>query len=122
MNLPLHFGWLGVLEAALIAFVIGCVAWLLWRWVGRSAQWPESRAIGWSCVTAVVAGAGIDSWNLFYLGVAQLESPVYARIALSKIHDPNFLGTRVVLEWLAALSGVVLAWLATRARDPDTSD
>lgn len=113
MNLPLHFGWLGVLEAALIALAIGIVIWFFWRWLARLAGWPEARAIGWACVMAVVVAAGIDSWNLFYLGVARLESPVYARIALSKIHDPNFLGTRVLLEWAAALCGVVLAWLAS---------
>lgn len=114
MNLPLHFGWLGVLEAALIAFAVGIMAWFWWRWLARRAGWPEARAIGWACVSAVVVAAGIDSWNLFYLGVARLESPVYARIALSKIHDPNFLGTRVVLEWAAALCGVVLGWVASR--------
>jgi hypothetical protein len=36
MNLPLHLGWLGVLEAALIAFVVGGLAWVLWRWIARA--------------------------------------------------------------------------------------
>lgn len=116
MNLPLHMGWPGVLAAMLIAFVVGAIAWCLWRWIAQRAGWPEARAIGWACVSAVAVAAGIDSWNLFHLGVAQLESPVYARIALSKIHDPNFLGTRVVLSWAGALAGVVVAWLAMRAR------
>ena len=114
MNLPLHLGWLGVLEAALIAFAAGVAAWFAWRWLAARAGWPPSRAIGWACVTGLVVGAGIDSWSLFYLGVARLESPVYARIALSKIHDPNFLGTRVVLEWAGALCGVVLGWILAR--------
>lgn len=120
MNLPLHMGWLGVLEAALIALFIGVLAWFCWRWMAKVAGWPEGRAIGWACVTAVVVAAGIDSWNLFYLGVARLESPVYARIALSKIHDPDFLGTRVVLAWAGALTGVVLAWLASRGKAAST--
>lgn len=114
MNLPLHTGWLGVLEAFLIAFAVGVLAWLFWRWLAKRAQWAEARAIGWACVSAVAVGAGIDSWHLFYLGVAQLESPLYARIALSKIHDPNTLGTRVLLEWVGALVGVVLAWAVTK--------
>lgn len=114
MNLPLHPGWLGVLEAAMIAFGVGLAMWLLWRWIGRRAGWPEARAIGVACATAVAIAAGIDSWNLFYLGVAQLESPVYARIALSKIHDPDFLGMRVLLEWSGALVGVVAAWTASK--------
>lgn len=117
MNLPLHFGWLGVFEATLIAFVVGVLCFLFWRWLCRRTGWGEARAIGWACVSAVAIAAGIDSWHLFYLGVVKLESPLYARIALSKMHDPDFLGTRVFLEWTGALFGVVLAWsvLARRA-------
>ena len=115
MNLPLHLGWLGVLEATAIAFLVGIISWLFWRWLAQRAQWPEARAIGWSCVCAIAIAAGIDSWNLFYLGVVKLESPIYARIALSKIHDPDFLGTRVFMAWVGALSGVVVGWMAVRA-------
>ncbi|TDK22290.1 hypothetical protein E2F46_13960 [Luteimonas aestuarii] len=114
MNLPLPMGWPGVMLATLIAFAIGFALWWLWRFVARRAGWPEARAIGWACVSAVVVGAGIDSWHLFYLGVAQLESPVYARIALSKIHDPDMLGTRVLLEWAGAVTGVVAGWMMAR--------
>ena len=111
MNLALHRGWLGAFEAGLIAFALGVVAWFVWRWLARGGRLEPGQAIGGACVTAVVAGAGIDSWNLFYLGVVKLESPVYARIALSKIHDADFLGTRVFLEWAGALCGVVAGWL-----------
>ena len=114
MNLPLHMGWLGVLEAALIAFGVGMLCFVFWRWLCRCAGWSEARAIGWACVSALAIAAGVDSWNLFYLGVVRLESPVYARIALAKMHDPDFLGTRVFLEWAGALSGVVAGWIATR--------
>lgn len=111
MNLALFAGWPGAVAAALVAFCIGFALWWLWRFIALRAGWPEARAIGCACVTAVAIGAGIDSWHLFYLGVAQLESPVYVRIALSKIHDPDFLGTRVLLEWSGALAGVVCGWL-----------
>jgi len=117
MNLPLHFGWLGVLEATLIAFALGVLCFLFWSWLARRAGWPEARAIGWACVTSVAISAGIDSWNLFYLGAVRLESPLYARIALSKMHDPDFLGTRVFMEWSGALAGVVLAWTVFRRRE-----
>ena len=61
---------------------------------------------------AVVIGAGIDIWKLFYMGMMRLESPLYARLFLATIHDPNELGTRVVLEVSGALAGVALAyWL-----------
>lgn len=118
MNLALYTGWAGVLAASAIAFLAGVAMWLLWRWIGRRAGWPEARSIGWACVTAIAIAAGIDSWHLFHLGVARLESPVYARIALSKIHDPNYLGTRVVLEWTGALVGVVAAWAVSRRGGP----
>lgn len=117
MNLPLPPGWTGVLAAGLIAFAIGAVALLGWRWVARRAGWAPSRAIGAACVTAVAIGAGIDSWHLFYLGVVQLESPLYARIALARIHDADHLGVRVLLEWTGALAGVVAGCLL--ARDPE---
>lgn len=117
MNLPLHFGWLGVLEAALIAFVIGILCFLAWRWLSLRLGWPESRAIGVACCCAVVIGAGIDSWNLFYLGVVRLESPLYARLALAKMHDPDFLGTRAFLEGSAALAGVVVGWILVASRN-----
>ena len=121
MTLALHLGWLGALEAGLIAFLVGAVAWLFWGWLCRRARWPEPRAIGWACVTAIAIAAGIDSWNLFYLGIVRLESPLYARIALSKIHDPETLGTRVVLEWAGAICGVIAAWIASRPRGQDTT-
>ena len=114
MNLPLHPGWLGVFEATLIALLVGLLAWLFWRWLAHRSGWSEGHAIGWACVSAVVVAAGIDSWNLFYLGVARLESPVYARIALARIHDADVLGTRVFMDWADALGGVVLGWILFR--------
>lgn len=121
MNLPLPPGWLGVLAAALIAFAVGAMALLGWQRVARRAGWAPSGAIGAACVTAVAIGAGIDSWHLFYLGVVQLESPLYARIALAHIHDADHLGVRVALEWTGALAGVVAGRLLVRdpERDPD---
>lgn len=110
MNLPLHFGFLGALEAGLIAFVIGLLIYAGWQAVCRALGWSVGHAIGWACVFAIAIGAGIDAWNLFYLGVMKLESPLYARIALKAIHDPDALGTRVVLEMAGAVAGVVLGW------------
>jgi hypothetical protein len=64
----------------------------------------------------VVIGAGIDIWHLFHMGAVKLESPVYARIALAKIHDPNGLGTRVLMEMVGAVSGVAVAWMVAERR------
>ena len=110
MNLPLHLGLLGALEAGLIALLVGVLAYGLWRWIVRAADGSVGHAIGWACVTAIIVAAGIDSWNLFYLGMVRLESPLYARLALQGIHDAGSLGTRVVCETIGALVGVVLGW------------
>lgn len=120
MNLPLHYGLLGALEAGVIALLVGLLCFLFWHWLSGKMRWSTGHAIGWACVTAVALAAGIDSWNLFYLGVVRLESPVYARIALARIHDADVLGTRVFMEWAGALGGVVLGWMLFRPRGRTT--
>ncbi|MBB6599660.1 hypothetical protein [Luteimonas sp. MC1825] len=116
MNLPLHFGWIGAFEAGLIALLVGVLAYALFHSIGVRQRWTPGHAIGWACLSAVVIGAGIDIWHLFYLGVVKLESPVYARIALARIHDPNGLGTRVLMEMVGAICGVALAWIVAERR------
>lgn len=110
MNLSLHLGLLGALEAGLIALLAGVIVYALWSRVCRRAGLSIGHAIGWSCLIAVVIGAGVDAWNLFYLGMMKLESPLYARLALQGIHDPQSLGARVLLEMVGALAGVVIGW------------
>jgi len=126
MNLELHYGLLGSLEAALIALACGFVVFSLWWQVCRRIGLSHGHAIGWASLGAVAAGAGVDCWNLFYLGMVRLESPLYARLALAGIHDPDQLGTRVVLEVLGALIGVGLGWYAFSSRiagdDATTAD
>jgi len=119
MNLPLHFGLLGTLEAGLIALLVGLLVYTLWHRLCRWAQWSMGHAIGWSCVIAVIVSAGIDAWKLFYMGIVRLESPLYARLFLSTIHDPNELGSRVVLEIAGALSGVALGWVLFSSRSSE---
>ena len=110
MNLPLHLGFLGALEAGLIALLVGVLAYALWHWLMRAFGGSVAQTIGWACLTAVVVAAGMDAWNLFYLGIMKLESPLYARLALQGIHDPGSLGARVVMEVTGALVGVVIGW------------
>ena len=110
MNLSLHTGLLGALEAGLIAFAIGVLVYALWSWVCRRNGLKVGHAIGWGAAISVALAAGIDIWNLFYLGVMRLESPLYARLALQGIHDPDHLGLRVVMQVLGALGGTVLGW------------
>lgn len=110
MNLPLHFGLLGTLEAGVIALLAGLLVFCGWRWLGRRGRMSQGQIIGWACLIAVLAGAGVDIWNLFYTSIVRLESPLYARLALEYIHDPDELGGRVVLEVVGALAGVGLGW------------
>lgn len=110
MNLPLHIGFLGALEAGLIALLVGVLAFLFWQWLMRVVGGTIGHALGWACVSAVAVAGGIDAWNLFYLGIMKLESPLYARIALQGIHDAGSLGARVVCEVAGALAGVAMGW------------
>lgn len=116
MNLVLHYGLLGSFEAALIALAVGFVVYALWWQVCRRHGLLHGHAVGWSCLAAVAISSGVDGWNLFYLGMVRLESPLYARLALAAIHDPDQLGTRVVLEVIGALIGVGLGWWAFSSR------
>lgn len=110
MNLPLHLGILGALEAGLIAFLVAVLMYVLWHWLGRAIGFSVGHVIGWSSLCAVAVGAGLDAWNLFSLGFMRLESPLYARLALAGIHDVDSLGTRVVCEFTGAGAGIVLGW------------
>lgn len=110
MNLPLHTGLLGCLEAGLIAFLVGVLVYAAWAWIGRRTGMQIGHVLGWSAVIATVVAAGLDAWNLFYIGMVKLESPLYARLALAGIHDADNLGTRVMLEVIGAVSGSVLGW------------
>lgn len=110
MNLPLHLGFPGAIEAGLIALLVGILAYGIWSWLMRRVDASVGHAIGWACVSAVAVGAGVDAWNLFYLGIMKLESPLYARLALQGIHDPESLGARVVCEVAGALAGVAVGW------------
>lgn len=122
MNLPLHFGLLGSLEAGAIALLVGLLVYFLWHLLARRLRWSMGHTLAWPCVIAVAASAGIDMWKLFYMGIVRMESPFLARMFLATIHDPNELGSRVVLEIFGALAGVALAWVIFSSRSaPENS-
>jgi hypothetical protein len=113
MNLDiLDMGMTGVWEAALIALLAGFVLYaLLHGLIGRRAGWSPAREIGWAFLATLAIACGADIWNLVYMGIVPMESPVTIRRVLSGIHDPDYLGTRVVFEIVAASFGVMLGWL-----------
>jgi hypothetical protein len=90
--------------------------YFLWSRLCRLLHWPVGHAIGWSCVISVVI-SGIDAWKLFLHG--HRASPLYARMFPSTIHDPNELGSRVVLEIAGALAGVALGWVMFSSRSSE---
>lgn len=122
MNLPLHYGWLGSLEAGAIGFFAGLLVFALWQRGCRRAGLSHGYALGWGCLIATAIAAGWDAWNLFYTSIVRLESPLYARLALAGIHDPDELGSRVVLEVTGAFAGVAIGgWLFIARSEKKTS-
>lgn len=123
MNLAfLHIGWLGALEAGLIALLVGLIVFAAWHWIARRAQWPEGRAIGWASLTSIVIAAGIDLWKLLPLFFVNPGSAVRISASIAGIHDPGGLGMRVVFELVGALAGVVLGWIWAESRRDAAND
>jgi hypothetical protein len=112
----LSFGMPGVLEACAIALAVGLVVCLVAHRIGRAAGWKPGTEIGVALVITLVVAAGVDAWDLFHLSIVRLESPYVIMRTLETIHDPDFLGTRVVFEFAGAVAGVMLGWYLAVAR------
>jgi hypothetical protein len=112
----LSFGMAGVLEAGAIALAVGLVVCLVAHWIGRRAGWHAGTGIGVALVITLVVAAGVDAWDLFHLSIVRMESPYVIERTLGEIHDPDFLGTRVVFEFAGAVTGVMLGWYLSIAR------
>jgi hypothetical protein len=106
----LSFGMPGVFEAGAIALVVGLVFCLATHWIGRRVGWRAGTGIGVALVVTLVIAAGVDAWDLFHLSIVHMESPYVIERTLEEIHDPDFLGTRVVFEFAGAVTGVMLGW------------
>jgi hypothetical protein len=109
------FSWLstgiaGALEAGLIALAIGALVCALCHHLGRRAGWKQGTEIGVAFVATLFVAAGVDAWDLFHLSIVRMESPFVIERTLGEIHDPAFLGTRVVFEFCGAIAGVMIGW------------
>lgn len=122
MNLPLHPGWPGALEAGLIAFAIGVAMFGLLHAIGRRGAWQEGRAFGWACLLAAAVGAGTDIWHLVPLYTVNPGNAARIRSALAGLHDPQWLGARVLAELVGALSGALSGWLWAESRKGKARD
>lgn len=112
MNLAfLPYGPPGVLLAALISLTAGVLlAGLSHAW-GRRHGWSHAHGIAWAWLATVAITAGADTWQLLYMGIVPMQSPVTIARVLADIHDPDTLGVRVVCEFVTASAGVMLGWL-----------
>jgi hypothetical protein len=112
----LSFGMAGVLEACGIAFAAGLVVSLVAHRLGRAIGWKQGTGIGVALVVTLAVAAGVDAWDLFHLSIVRLESPYVIMRTLETIHDPDYLGTRVVFEFAGTVAGVMLGWYLSLAR------
>ena len=112
----LSFGMAGVLEAGAIALAVGLVVCVAAHWIGRRVGWRAGTGIGVALLITLIVAAGVDAWDLFHLSIVRMESPYVIERTLGEIHDPDFLGTRVVFEFAGAVTGVMLGWYLSIAR------
>lgn len=112
----LSFGMPGVLEAGAIALVVGVLVCMAAHRIGRRIGWKPGTEIGVALLVTLVVAAGVDAWDLFHLSIVRMESPYVIEQTLDAIHDPDFLGERVVFEFAGAVTGVMLGWYLSIAR------
>lgn len=106
----MRYGLVGALEAGAISLVVAALLYLLLHRLGRGRGWGHGREISWAFLLAMVLTALQDIWNLFYFNFANLQSVSLMRAELSTVHDPDAIGTRVLVELVAAMLGVYSAW------------
>lgn len=112
MNLGwLDTGMLGAIEAGLISMLVAVLVHGLAYLIGRRVDWSPAGVIGRAFLVAWAISSGADVWHLAYLGIVPLESVVTIQRALAGIHDPAWLGVRVVIEFVGVSVGVMLGWL-----------
>ncbi len=110
------FGFVGGLEAGLIACLVGFILMGLIHAMGRAQGWSLAFELSWSYLLGVVVAGGGDLWNLFYFNYGRLQSLQLLRARLAEVHDPDNLGVRVLFEFIGVAVGVYFGWLAFARR------
>lgn len=121
----LPMGMAGALAAGAFSLLVG--VWLLGlvHLFGRRHAWSHGQEIAWAFVATWLATSSVDSWNLVYMGIVPMQSPVTIGRILADIHDPDYLSVRVMCEIVGAMLGVMLGWavwtgsLRAHLRGPD---
>jgi hypothetical protein len=108
----LSSGMAGVFEASAIALVTGALVCIAGHFIGPYFGWRQGTEIGVALLITLIVAVGVDAWDLFHLSIVRLESPFVIQRTLGDIHDPGYLGTRVVFEFVGAVVGVMLGWYA----------
>lgn len=111
------YGWIGGLQAGLIAMVAGALLYASMRWWLRPRE-EDASALAWAFLLALLLTASGDLWDLFYFNYAHLQSLQLLKAKLAQVHDPDGIGTRVVCEFVGAAIGVFVAWLPGLRRRP----
>jgi len=106
----LSSGMPGALEAGAIALLLGALICIAGHRLGRHIGWKQGTEIGVALVITLIVAAGVDAWDLFHLSIVRMESPFVIQRTLGDIHDPEYLGTRVVFEFVGAMVGVMIGW------------
>ena len=63
MNLPLHFGLLGTLEAGVIALLAGLLVFCGWRWLGRRGRMSQGQIIGSAPIKIAIEAGVRFGWD-----------------------------------------------------------
>lgn len=100
----------GALAAGAFSLLVGALLLGLVHLFGRRHAWSHAQEIGWAFIATLLASASEDSWNLMYMGIVPMQSPATIGRILADIHDPDYLGIRVVCEIIGAMLGVMLGW------------
>ena len=108
------YGWVGALQAGVIALLVGAGLFALFRWRTHGA-WSDGAQMAWAFLLGSVLAASGDLSDLFYFNYAHLQSVQLLRVKLAGVHDPDALGMRVLFELLGVAMGVVLAWAVSHA-------